>query len=112
MLRASAAGVAASVNAAALLGMGSGVVMGQGPGVLEIKCPFNKGLPGSATPPKLAQWYYMPQVCLQAQSGQHSTQVSFVRSVCYSFLPPRSLAIYDSSSPWEAADSSFAVLHP
>lgn len=44
------------------------MLMGQGPGVLEIKCPFNKGSPGSATPPKLAQWYYMPQVCLYMQT--------------------------------------------
>lgn len=47
---------------AAVLGMGSGVVAGEGPGVLEIKCPFNKGDPNRAAPPKMAQWYYMPQV--------------------------------------------------
>lgn len=43
-------------------GSGDGVIHGDGPGILEIKCPFNKGIPGSAAPPKLAQWYYMPQV--------------------------------------------------
>ncbi len=47
---------------AAVLGMGSGMIAGQGPGVLEIKCPFNKGDPNRAAPPKMAQWYYMPQV--------------------------------------------------
>ncbi|KAL0042026.1 hypothetical protein WJX77_001122 [Trebouxia sp. C0004] len=46
----------------AVLGMGSGVIAGEGPGVLEIKCPFNKGDPNRAAPPKMAQWYYMPQV--------------------------------------------------
>lgn len=43
-------------------GVGAGVFAGDGAGVLEIKCPFNKGDPNSATPPKLPQWYYMPQV--------------------------------------------------
>jgi putative phage-type endonuclease len=33
-----------------------------GPGVLEIKCPFNKGHPELAVPPPHAIWYYMPQV--------------------------------------------------
>ena len=31
------------------------------PGVLEIKCPFNKGRPEGAVPPAKAIWYYMPQ---------------------------------------------------
>ncbi|KAK9817240.1 hypothetical protein WJX72_011650 [[Myrmecia] bisecta] len=34
---------------------------GQGQGVLEIKCPFNRGNPASGTPWATAQWYYMPQ---------------------------------------------------
>ena len=33
-----------------------------GPGVLEIKCPFNRGQPDSASVPSLPPWYYMPQV--------------------------------------------------
>ena len=33
-----------------------------GPGVLEIKCPYNKGHPELADPPKKAIWYYMPQI--------------------------------------------------
>eukprot|EP00890_Picochlorum_soloecismus_P000922 jgi/Picsp_1/1830/NSC_05297-R1_protein len=33
-----------------------------GPGVLEIKCPYNKGHPELADPPKNAIWYYMPQI--------------------------------------------------
>ena len=37
---------------------------GMGPGVLEIKCPFNRGQPESASVPSLPPWYYMPQVCL------------------------------------------------
>ena len=36
---------------------------GNGPGILEIKCPFNKGSPALAQPPGQPQWYYMPQVC-------------------------------------------------
>ncbi|BDA42985.1 hypothetical protein COCOBI_03-8780 [Coccomyxa sp. Obi] len=35
---------------------------GSGPGVLEIKCPFNRGRPTAAAPPKQPPWYYMPQV--------------------------------------------------
>ncbi|KAL3163183.1 hypothetical protein ABBQ32_009589 [Trebouxia sp. C0010 RCD-2024] len=54
-------GVPSSTPMAAM-GSGAGVIHGEGPGVLEIKCPFNKGDPNSAAPPKLAQWYYMPQV--------------------------------------------------
>ena len=34
----------------------------QGPGILEIKCPFNKGYPESARPYSTAPYYYMPQV--------------------------------------------------
>jgi len=33
-----------------------------GPGILEIKCPFNKGRPDLAEPPRRAIWYYMPQI--------------------------------------------------
>ena len=33
-----------------------------GPGVLEIKCPFNRGQPEGAAPPPVFPWYYMPQV--------------------------------------------------
>ena len=51
-----------SVAPLAASGSGDGVIHGDGPGVLEIKCPFNRGDPNSAAPPKLAQWYYMPQV--------------------------------------------------
>ena len=44
-------------------GLGSGVLAGPGPGILEIKCPYNKGRPELAVPPEHAIWYYMPQVC-------------------------------------------------
>ena len=30
--------------------------------MLEIKCPFNRGNPLAATPPREPAWYYMPQV--------------------------------------------------
>jgi putative phage-type endonuclease len=33
-----------------------------GPGILEIKCPYNKGNPELAVPPSQAIWYYMPQL--------------------------------------------------
>lgn len=33
-----------------------------GPGILEIKCPYNKGRPDLAVPPERAIWYYMPQL--------------------------------------------------
>jgi len=33
-----------------------------GPGVLEIKCPFNKGEPEQAVPYRSMPYYYMPQV--------------------------------------------------
>lgn len=54
-----------SVAPLAASGSGDGVLHGDGPGILEIKCPFNRGDPNSAAPPKLAQWYYMPQVSFQ-----------------------------------------------
>ena len=56
---------------------------GQGAGVLEIKCPFNKGEPTKAKPYKQAPWYYMPQVppnsrmhCSQAQSRRLTRRLS------------------------------------
>lgn len=58
--------MAGSAPPLAASGSGDRVIQGYGPGVLEIKCPFNKGDPNSAAPPKLAQWYYMPQVLLPA----------------------------------------------
>lgn len=33
-----------------------------GPGILEIKCPYNRGHPENAVPPSKAIWYYMPQL--------------------------------------------------
>ena len=38
------------------------MLAGAGAGVLEIKCPFNRGSPEAATPPRAPAWYYMPQV--------------------------------------------------
>ena len=38
------------------------MLAGAGAGVLEIKCPFNRGNPLAATPPREPAWYYMPQV--------------------------------------------------
>ena len=40
------------------------VAAGEGPGVLEIKCPFNRGRPQQGRPPAQPPWYYMPQVVL------------------------------------------------
>ena len=37
-------------------------IAGDGPGVLEIKCPFNRGNPAQARPYCAAPHYYMPQV--------------------------------------------------
>jgi putative phage-type endonuclease len=34
----------------------------EGAGILEIKCPFNKGRPEEAAPPEHAIWYYIPQL--------------------------------------------------
>lgn len=45
-----------------------GLMAGRGPGVLEIKCPFNRGRPTAAAPPKQPPWYYMPQVCHSFQT--------------------------------------------
>lgn len=55
--------VGAEAGQRAPLGMrGAGLLAGEGPGILEVKCPFNKGNPGAAVPPAHAIWYYMPQV--------------------------------------------------
>lgn len=63
-------------GAAAHVAAGRGPVAGAGRGILEIKCPFNKGQPGGAAPPQHATWYYMPQVgagsvgmCMQEGPG-------------------------------------------
>ncbi|KAL4434638.1 hypothetical protein ABPG77_002761 [Micractinium sp. CCAP 211/92] len=41
---------------------GAGLLVGPGRGILEIKCPYNRGQPEQAVPPPHAIWYYMPQV--------------------------------------------------
>ena len=38
----------------------------EGPGVLEIKCPINRGRPQEGRPPPQFHWYYVPQVRLAA----------------------------------------------
>ena len=43
-------------------GLGSQSVIASTPGILEIKCPYNKGNPELGEPPKRAIWYYMPQI--------------------------------------------------
>lgn len=45
---------------------GAGPLMGPGRGILEIKCPYNRGQPELAVPPPHAIWYYMPQVMIEA----------------------------------------------
>ena len=47
-----------------------------GPGVLEIKCPFNRGQPGGAVPPDVFPWYYMPQVRPSADKCAQPMQFS------------------------------------
>jgi len=44
------------------LGVEGGEAQQYGPGILEIKCPYNKGHPELAKPPTKAIWYYMPQI--------------------------------------------------
>jgi len=41
---------------------GSERVIASTPGILEVKCPYNKGAPELGEPPKRAIWYYMPQI--------------------------------------------------
>ena len=47
---------------AAAVAAGHGPLFGPGRGILEIKCPHNRGQPELAAPPQHATWYYMPQV--------------------------------------------------
>ena len=49
-------------KAAWCAGEGVRFAAGEGPGVLEIKCPYNRGRPQEGTPPAQPPWYYMPQV--------------------------------------------------
>lgn len=41
-----------------------GLSLATGDGVLEIKCPFNRGKPNDARPPLKAPYYYVPQVII------------------------------------------------
>lgn len=45
-----------------LIGTNAADVDGEPGGVLEIKCPFNKGSPETAKPYAKIPWYYVPQV--------------------------------------------------
>ena len=45
-----------------LIGTNAADVDGEPGGVLEIKCPFNKGSPDKAKPYTKIPWYYVPQV--------------------------------------------------
>ena len=45
-----------------LIGTNAADVDGEIGGVLEIKCPFNKGSPTTASPYAKVPWYYVPQV--------------------------------------------------
>lgn len=49
-------------HVAAAVAAGHGPLSGPGRGILEIKCPHNRGQPELAAPPQHATWYYMPQV--------------------------------------------------
>ncbi|EFN59566.1 hypothetical protein CHLNCDRAFT_132898 [Chlorella variabilis] len=52
----------AAARAATAVARGGGPLAGPGRGILEIKCPHNRGQPELAVPPQHATWYYMPQV--------------------------------------------------
>lgn len=49
---------------------GAGPLAGPGRGILEIKCPYNRGQPELAVPPPHAIWYYMPQVKSRGVRGR------------------------------------------
>lgn len=58
--RAAAASSISNSNGNGILGLaGSGMLPPplQGPGILEIKCPYNGGSPETARPPKRPQWW-------------------------------------------------------
>ena len=65
-----------------VVGQGVGLLAGEGPGVLEIKCPFNRGTPQNAAPPKLPQWYYMPQVTACLPAKKHMTRAAWRAAIC------------------------------
>ena len=55
-------GILNTTTTASTTSSSSSSVLGLGPGILEIKCPYNKGRPEEAVPPHRAIWYYMPQL--------------------------------------------------
>ena len=67
-----ASGTAAGAEAGAA--QRAGPLAGAGRGILEIKCPFNRGAPQLAVPPPHAIWYYMPQVA--SRGGAASAQAT------------------------------------
>jgi putative phage-type endonuclease len=83
---------------------GAGVLSGAGPGVLEVKCPFNKGAPEKAVPPSRAIWYYMPQV--------QGLMDVFDREWCnlYVWTPARGAALFHIRRDRAYWSACFAVL--
>lgn len=109
-----------------------------GPGILEIKCPYNKGHPELAQPPKRAIWYYMPQIqglmdvfdrewcCLYIWTSHHGSS-SFVIprnreywSTCFDVLAefwwahtiPARQARDNGAQPTDIAEFSPSEVHP
>ena len=58
---------------------GTGVQAAEGPGVLEIKCPFNRGKPKLGKPPAQPPWYYMPQVLLTSRLANPAFQSGYMQ---------------------------------
>ena len=59
----------------AFMSGGSQIPCGDGPGILEIKCPWNRGNIATARPYEYAPFYYMPQVCSRS-SLSHAFQTN------------------------------------
>lgn len=77
----------------------------QGPGILEIKCPYNGGSPETARPPKRPQWWAsVPRVQWSSQKQDpHITAMSAVVLHCapHTSVPGRCQA--SSISNWPGA---------
>ena len=69
---------------------------GMGPGVLEIKCPFNRGQPESASVPSLPPWYYMPQVWLDRKERIFMARASMALPLQW----PAACHIARAMPPW------------
>eukprot|EP00887_Chlorella_sp_A99_P003016 scaffold9.g3016.t1 len=93
---------------------GAGRVAGEGAGILEIKCPFNKGSPHLARPPQHAIWYYMPQASggLPIADCVHGLMEIFDRQWCnlYVWTPEGGSGLYHIERDREYWALCFEVL--